>query len=90
MKIAVKLWFRRKPKPNATVGGKPVHFDFAQSAHDLRIKCGGCGEVMTVQGDDVVCVCGNSENAADLFHDVSIVGPFRGYELTLWPRATPN
>jgi hypothetical protein len=40
---------------------------------------------MQVEGEDVVCICGNSENAAAFFYDSSIVGPAKGYEVTLYP-----
>jgi hypothetical protein len=73
------------PEPNAFIGDKPVRLDFAQSVDDLVVKCGGCGEFMKFRAGEVVCSCGNRDDAADLWHEVSIVGPLKGYEVTIYP-----
>jgi hypothetical protein len=76
----------RRKDTIAYVGGKKKLLPpLARSAHDLKIICGACRKQMRIEVDTLICTCGHTDCASEVFDDVMIAGPFVGCEVILYP-----
>ena len=84
-----KKRFGRRKGTIAYVGGKKkVLPPLARSAYDLEVICNACKRQMRIEGDTLVCDCGHTDIASEVFSDIMIAGPFVGCQVVVGPEAT--